>query len=335
MKFMHLFLLAFIISLVTGCSLDDLDDYDQAVADDGEAISKPLLADEELEFVELLIDGGCKDGEIFNEEDESCSVVIDCNGEDCALWGDNLALELEENYGSLTEENSHIPDFDGLDVLVQYDVDLDEETIETDANVTQETIDQHASLWYSYAWLIPEYARTDMTKFEVFDSGDTLAHVYLHDDYDTDFWTLGMNRTDLEYASDTILTYIHEFAHLLSLRNTEVDYDAYADEALCEGVFFEDYCFYDNAYLADYYNQFYADGHPEENYENFISDYAMTSVIEDFAETFAHYVLSPTPEGDTIAEQKKLFFQQYNDLVELRANILGRTATWLDRTVSE
>ena len=109
MKFMRLFLLAFIISLVTGCSLDD---YDQAVADDGEAISKPLLADEELEFVELLIDGSCKDGEVFNEEDESCSVVIDCNGEDYALWGDNLALELEENYGSLTEENSHIPDFD-------------------------------------------------------------------------------------------------------------------------------------------------------------------------------------------------------------------------------
>lgn len=333
MKYVHLLCLLLLITLLGACSLDDLED---ATADLDDPISKPLLSEEELEFVELLIDGGCKEGEVFNEEDESCSVVIDCSGtEDCSYWGDDLALALEDSYGSLVEEHSEIPDFDGLEVLVEYDVDLENETIETDANVTQETVDQHATLWYSYAWLIPEYAREDMTKFEVFDSGDTLAHVYMQDEDYPDLWTLGMNRADLVYASDTILTYIHEFAHLLSLRNIEVDYDAYAEEDLCEGVFYEDYCYYEDAYLAAYYEQFYADGYPEEDYDHFVSDYAMSSMIEDFAETFAHYVVSPAPAGDTMAEDKILFFHQYEELVHLRADILSRAATWLDRTVTE
>lgn len=325
MKYLY-FLLTLI--LLSACSLD-LDDMDSE-----EMISKPLISDEPIQLVELLIDGGCKENEIFNEEDETCSVKIQCkNPNDCIVWGNHLATELKDIYGSLVEELSDIPDFDGLDVLVQYDIDLENELIETYDNVTDETLEHHASLWFSYAWLIPEYARTDMTRFEVFDSGDTLAHVYLHEDYDDEYWTLGMNRADLEYASDTVLTYIHEFAHLLSLRNSEVDY--YADEDTCDGLYIEDYCFYEDAYLADFYATFYEEKRPKDDYKHYISDYAMTNVIEDFAETFAHYVLLPAPEGNTIAEQKLLFFQQYKELIELRNDILARTATWLDRTVLE
>lgn len=55
------------------------------LVDDGELTSSVAISDEEMiddsiEYVELLIDGGCKEGEIYLEEEESCSLIIDCEG---------------------------------------------------------------------------------------------------------------------------------------------------------------------------------------------------------------------------------------------------------------
>lgn len=292
------------------------------------AVSDEEMMDDSVELVELLIDGGCKVDEVFNEEDESCSLKMDCQGFECATWADDLIVQLEEQYGSLTEEESVAIDLEDR-VLAQYDINLEDEVLETDANVSDEVLNYHSSLWYSYAWLIPEYARSDMNKFEVFDSGSTLAYVTTHDDY-AEQWTIGMNRDNLELASETMVTYIHEFSHLLSLRNTEIDY--YADEDTCEGLFYEDYCYYDDAYIKYFYDEFYTH-EQEETDDYFVSDYAMSSIAEDFAETFAHFVLTPQPSGTTVKDEKIRFFYDFEDLVELRAEILGRAATWLDRTV--
>jgi hypothetical protein len=56
--------------------------------------------------------------------------------------------------------------------------------------------------------------------------------------------------------------------------------------------------------------------------ERFISDYAVTNPEEDIAETFTFFVLSPRPNGDTIAEEKILFFYRYTELQRLRDEIL-------------
>lgn len=328
--------------LLTACSEEELDAW---LEDDGgtEVVEKGSSAgnvdgasyvDEDVELVDLLIDGGCKDGEVFNEDDESCSLITDCDDIDaCVEWGNDMVVTLEETYGSLVEEEGNLPDHEGLDVLTTYEVDLDGEVLETDEDVTPETIEYHSALWYSYAWLIPEYARPEMNQFEVFDSGETLAYVYLHDELGTADWTLGVNRTNLELASETMVTYIHEFAHLLSLRDTEVDY--YADEDSCENYYIDDRCYLEDAYIAYYYDEFYIEGEPEHTLDNYISNYATTSIVEDFAETFAHFVLTEMPAGDTMVEQKILYFYQFDDLIELRADILARAATWMDRTITE
>lgn len=335
MKIVYTIMLLFLSVLLVACGDEWLEEDVTKGGEKTESQSSKEGAsyvDESVELVDLLIDGGCKEGEVFNEDDESCSLVIDCNSpEDCARWGDDLVVQLEETYGSLVLEETVATDYEGLDVLTKYDVDLDNEVLVTEDNITDETLEYHSSLWYGYAWLIPEYAREDMNKFEVFDSGDTLAHVYLHDEFGTEDWTLGMNRENLELASETMITYIHEFSHLLSLRDTEVDY--YADANSCEHYYLDDTCYYEDAYIAYFYEQFYSNGLPEATLENYISDYAMTSIVEDFAESFAHFVLSPQPTGDTIVEQKILYFYQFEDLIQLRADILARAATWMDRTV--
>lgn len=288
--------------------------------------------EEDLEMVSLTGVDGCKDGEQYFEEDDVCSLVVQCDDVDgCITWGDEVVWALEEEYGSLIYEESVPEPYDGLDTIAVYEVDLETEELFTEDDVDQETIDYHAGLWYSYAWIIPEYARPEMNRFEVFQSGETLAHVYIHDEYAAEQWTLGMNNEHQEYASESMVTYIHEFAHLLSLRETEVDY--YSDS--CDGYDIDGDCYFDDAYIVDFYNQFYADGKAEYSEDNYVSEYAETTIVEDFAETFAHFVLTEMPAGNTLAEEKILFFYQYNNLIELRADILARAATWMDRIVVE
>ena len=53
-----------------------------------------------------------------------------------------------------------------------------------------------------------------------------------------------------------------------------------------------------------------------------MDDYAVTDISEDIAETWAFFVLSPRPQGDTMADQKLLFFYQYPELVQVRQHIL-------------
>lgn len=65
----------------------------------------------------------------------------------------------------------------------------------------------------------------------------------------------------------------------------------------------------------------------------YVSKYAMYSPEEDFSESFAHFVLTQTPKGDNVKEEKILFFYQFEELVQLRTEIIARTATWLIRSV--
>lgn len=306
--------------------------------DSVDAVEKEVSAEDgesyvagDIEMVELMGEG-CKDGEVYIEEEDICTLILECDdAESCAQWGDEIVIDLEDTYGSLVLEESVPTDLEGLNVIATYEVDNDTELITTEDDIAQDTIDYHGGLWFSYAWLIPEYARSDMNRFEVFESGDTLAHVYIHDEEAASDWTLGMNNENIELASETMITYIHEFAHLLSLRETEVDY--YYPDSGCETLFVDETCYFEDAYIADYYDQFYSDGALEATEDNYVSDYASTSITEDFAETFAHFVLSPEPAGDTVVEEKILFFYQYEDLITLRAEILSRAATWMDRTV--
>jgi len=96
--------------------------------------------------------------------------------------------------------------------------------------------------------------------------------------------------------------------------------------------------------MDDYYNAFWLDIYDEWNriefesdeqeyyealegfYEKykdrFVTDYAVTRPEEDIAESFSFFILAPKPAGDTIAEQKILFFYQRPELVALREELL-------------
>lgn len=59
----------------------------------------------------------------------------------------------------------------------------------------------------------------------------------------------------------------------------------------------------------------------ETHEEDFVSDYAATNVTEDFAESFAAFVLEAEPDSDSPLAQKLDFFWNVPEFVEIRAHI--------------
>lgn len=70
--------------------------------------------DSEEESEEWL-DNGCKAGEEYIAEEDTCILPIECDDyESCIDWSNELIASLEDLYGSLTEEESVMTDDDFL-----------------------------------------------------------------------------------------------------------------------------------------------------------------------------------------------------------------------------
>ncbi|MFJ4037847.1 NADH:ubiquinone oxidoreductase subunit 4 (chain M) [Microbacterium sp. NPDC090007] len=180
----------------------------------------------------------------------------------------------------------------------------------------------------------PEFVRTNVTGYRVGDDGtsDTLAYV-VSDDDDPTRWVFAAN---LAFADDPRLlltTLVHEYAHLLSLGVDDVDRDAETCDTEWSGAgclsadadlqVFADrfWAVYDDAPArdnvdADVAAEFYA-----AHEADFVSDYAATNASEDFAETFATFVLEPEIVGDSVLADKIASFAALPEYAEARERI--------------
>jgi len=332
------FLLVTIIVLLTGCeeSVEENPVVTLFVkpAIEGDTIiatseEKNSVLESSREEIELL--NVCYHNEIYIKDENTCSLNVDCNNyNSCIEWGNKVIENLEADYGSLTFENSVATGDEGVTLLASYNVDNEGGKIYPKQEGTEEILQYHSDLWLSFSWLIPKDYREEITRFDVFESGDTLAYVSLQDRYG-EYWTLGMNNKDIELASETLVTYLHEYAHFLSLNQSQINY--LVPENRCTSLFLKDSgCFSEDAYLSDFYKRFWSSGGHGKVEDFYVSKYAMYSPEEDFSESFAHFVLTKTPNGESVMEEKILFFYEYEELVQLRAEILARAATWLFRS---
>ena len=217
----------------------------------------------------------------------------------------------------------------------------------------------HVTLWANYAALIPPSARPELIEVHIFtDGGDgTLAFVERTID-DPHLWALGLDPQDIQDFGNLNLTLIHEYGHLLSLNSNQVppnmdlfydpDNDAIyaAAENACSTYFTGEGCAKADSYINVFYQRYWADIFDEwltiNNLEDadeyytamddfytryrsrFVSDYAVTNPEEDFAETWAYFVLQPEPAGDSMADDKLRFFYEYPELIALRRQIIAR-----------
>ncbi len=217
-------------------------------------------------------------------------------------------------------------DDDSLKVLGKYAVEGDELTDEAPA--------EYAAVWERFAELIPADLRPEVTMFVAIDaeaSGGTDGAMQPNG-LRPDERYIALDVTGSVEPATLDRTMIHEYAHLLTLRGSQVDPDE--DNADSCEVFAATYCPLETSYLYAYLTEFWPDVQGtefdssesaiEDRYtaDSFVTDYAAKNPDEDIAEVFAEWVIgSRVPTGDSVVDDKLRFFDDYPELVEFRDEV--------------
>ncbi len=256
------------------------------------------------------------------------ALVLALSGCSLTAFTDVDTVDQSDGFGQYGDGEVYTEDDEDLGVVEVY-------TVEPDASLSPTGDETTESVWDMFVRIVtPEVAGSVIRDFRVGDSesSDTLAYVLQTDDPQQ--WTLVVN---LAYASDEDLllsTLIHEYAHILSLSPGQTDPEAWSCDTLQldEGCAEPDSALW--AFDQEFWAQYGSDAPDPANadadlaYEfyldhedDFVSDYAATNVVEDFAESFMTFVLEPEPDSDTMIAQKLLFFWDRPEYVEIRDHV--------------
>jgi len=158
---------------------------------------------------------------------------------------------------------------------------------------------------------------------------------------DHESWSFAIN-TDLLGKEDTESStelIVHELAHIISYET--ILGVPLPGRASCHAYFKTRGCPKDNSYLAVFIDDFWsevdlaralklrrdsqaldlADTHFGLYEDQYVSGYAALSPEEDFAESFAQYVIARGPQANTVASEKVWWFDQFIDLQDIRQYI--------------
>ncbi|MFF8188516.1 NADH:ubiquinone oxidoreductase subunit 4 (chain M) [Microbacterium sp. NPDC016588] len=180
----------------------------------------------------------------------------------------------------------------------------------------------------------PEFAASEIARYETGDDrdSDTLAYVASADDRAK--WVFAANLAFTDDRDLLLTTLIHEYAHMLSLGADDTD-PAASD---CDTEWAGAGCLLPDSDLQRFADRFwagYTDAPARDNVDpdvawefyqghedDFVSDYAATNVSEDFAETFAVFVLeSDVDATDSVVARKFAFFDALPEYAGARERI--------------
>ena len=203
----------------------------------------------------------------------------------------------------------------------------------------QRLTDKHQEIWAMVLQVIPESFRGNLSEFLIFSGEEnSTAGFVVQTSNDLSKWQMGI-AIDFAYQSgfnaggELAYTIIHEFAHILTLNNTQID--ASIGASSCSNYFPGEGCANTDSYINQLYLRFWADIWSEyqaatdseyaqqefyDKYKDrFVTQYASTNPGEDIAESFTYFVtLENKPTGNPIADQKVLMMYEYPELIELR-----------------
>jgi len=204
----------------------------------------------------------------------------------------------------------------------------------------QQDYAKHLDMWAYFTQLIPANERVEFTEFVVFHgSGQLLGYVEPINYEDLSKWRLALaidqagDLSEVDLREEFAYTAIHEFAHMLTLNDEQVD--AGGNENSCAHYFPGEGCSKSNSYInalfelgwEDIYEEFLdlnEDGYEmyQRYPERFVTDYAATNPAEDIAEVFSVFVTQENiPSGNTLADKKVKMMYEYSELVTLRDEI--------------
>jgi hypothetical protein len=222
----------------------------------------------------------------------------------------------------------------------------------------QRDVSSQQNAWELFTTLIPSEQRAIIAEYQVITDGpgDILA-VVEQTKHDPNKWILEIDIADIRDTKNLVFTFLHELGHLLTLNSSQVPPDLEVfnnpdsnriydrEAAACRNYFSGEGCSLKNSYLNIFFDRFWSslfeewqpidnirdddkrqdklDAFYQKYKDRFVDDYAVTNPNEDIAESWAFFVLSPEPNGDTVADQKLNFFYNYPELTRLRGQILN------------
>jgi hypothetical protein len=228
----------------------------------------------------------------------------------------------------------------------------------------EDTVTQ-TRIWKYFITIIPLERRQVINHYIIFTDGigGALASVEEASN-DVEHWALSVDILDSKNPRELTYTLLHEFGHLLTLNSKQVtpdlqvisnpdNWQVYQQEAAsCPQYMANNGCSKPDSYMNLFFQKFWPKIYPQwekinaekdqKNYlvllgqfylnyrGQFVSEYAVTSPVEDIAETWARFVLGPRPAGKDIASQKVLFLYSFPELVDLRARIANGICNYVE-----
>jgi len=225
--------------------------------------------------------------------------------------------------------------FAGAPVMNRYD-------IAKESDVKKITNLEHRQYLRRVYEIFPDTYDEKLREFMVFkDKGGDFGAFVETIPPDHTSWSFAVN-TDLlgrENTESSTELIVHELAHIISYES--ILGVPLPGSASCHAYFKTRGCPRDNSYLAVFVDNFWsgpdlaralklrrnpealdaADAYFESNEEKFVSGYAALSPEEDFAESFAQYVVARGSKTNTTASEKVWWFDQFTDLQDIRQYI--------------
>ena len=169
--------------------------------------------------------------------------------------------------------------------------------------------------------------------FEVFsdESNDSAASVW--ESGNAGKWHMNVNAAFASDRKDMIHTMVHEFGHIVTLNSTQVE----KTTGTCPVIEISEGCVRPGTAIEAFNAKFWAkyggdtssDSSAPYSDDAFVTEYAASNMVEDLAETFAFFVLRPTPTGSSEKDQKIQFMYSRPELVTLRNRIRASLANEL------
>lgn len=314
----------------------------------------------------------CENFEVFDDELQVC--VLDCETDEAC---DMLEAQIEQEFNALEQgffenERPASSQFAAVDSTALQDKEhatlryrvAQGELGELSQNLKGRTdlpeVFQakatHNQIWELYQNISSSALLQDVLIFDLVydDTGSGNVALVSPIEQDNKRWLVEANVSELlKQDGDSIdlstlrHTMIHEFAHILTLHDTQVD--GQNTEGSCPRFQLQEGCSRENAYIDGFFQKFWKDKFDEfqriQNLEDktrqqqeseafyekfksaFVTAYAASNPAEDIAESFTAFVIKQNkPTGSTQADQKVAFFYDYPELLQLRAQIRQRIA---------
>ena len=198
---------------------------------------------------------------------------------------------------------------------------------------------KHFAMFDFFTKLIPFENRNKIVEFVVFYGNNDLAgYVEPIDESDLSRWRMGLaieaatDITDIDFTNFFTYLTLHEFAHVLTLDDSQVN--VFQDN--CPEYHTGEGCSNANSYINQLYELGWEDiadelqdGEGGDKIYNrypdrFVSDYAATNPGEDVAEVFATFIIEGKKNGTSIADQKVNQMFDRPELVSIRDKIINQ-----------